>query len=462
MPGRATLAWLAGRPRIVLAIIVTLGLLATALHRGPLYAGGDGPDYLAGAYHLYHDHVFSQAETPDPVPAGIGREPLYSLALAGLMAIDPALRTYSTDCIHTACDVRIYRSAALLNLALIVLNGVVLYFVGAWATEHKLGGLVAAGYVLFNLQTNKGWGPIASDRLAVLALSLAMLAVAHAWGTRGWRWLLVGLALAVLTLTKAVFLYYTLAAVGISAIVVLANRQRLRAVAPAAILTVAVFAAIIGGWTARNAQISGQWRLTDARGGIALNTREVFNHMSPEQYAASFVYWMRGPGEGLARKLFPPDVVKPFDLEQPGGFYDVGQNGYGIRVTERMKTTGEDYWTAEHAVENEVRSAILERPLTQLATTVPLLYRGIWGDEFVVIGLPLFFVAIVVAVRERNWLMLTLLSAGAFNLVFYAAFSLNIPRYQMTALPSVAIGVGYMATRFAARVRNRETTTHQR
>ena len=103
-----------------------------------------------------------------------------------------------------------------------------------------------------------------------------------------------------------------------------------------------------------------------------------------------------------------------------------------------------------------MRSAILERPLTHLATTIPLFYRGIWGDEFVVIGLPLFVAAIVAAARERNWLMLLLLSVGAFNLVFYAAFSLNIPRYQMTALPSVAIGVGYMATRFAARVRNRE------
>ncbi len=459
MPGRAILAWLANRPRVVLLAIVAAGLLITALHRGPLYAGGDGPDYLAGAYHLYHNHVFSQAETPDAVPAGIGREPLYSLALAGLMAIDPGLRSYTTDCIRTACDVQIYRSAALLNLALIVLNGVVLYFVGARATGRELGGLVAAGYVLFNLQTNKGWGPIASDRLAVLALSLAMLAVAYAWGTRGWRWLPVGLALAMLTLTKAVFLYFTLAAVAIAVVVALANRLPVRRVAPAAVLTVAVFAAIVGGWTARNAQISGQWRLTDARGGIALNTREVFNHMSAPQYAASFVYWMRGPGEGLARKLFPPAVVKPFDLGQPGGFYDVGQNGYGIRVADRMKATGEDYWTAEHAVEHEVRGAILERPLTHLATTIPLFYRGIWGDEFVVIGLPLFFAAVVVAARERNWLMLALLSAGAFNLVFYAAFSLNIPRYQMTALPSVAIGVGYMATRFAARRRNRKLPT---
>ena len=57
--------WLADRPRVILLVIVALGLLVTALHRGPLYAGGDGPDYLAGAYHLYHDHVFSQAETPN-------------------------------------------------------------------------------------------------------------------------------------------------------------------------------------------------------------------------------------------------------------------------------------------------------------------------------------------------------------------------------------------------------------
>jgi len=306
--------------------------------------------------------------------------------------------------------------------------------------------VIAGGYLLLNFRMNKGWVDPVSDHLAVFLISVTLLAIAWAWrGGKPWRWGLVGLALALLTLTKAVFLSYAILA-GLSAgCIALGRPVARRQIAEALAIAALAYGLLVGSWMVRNWTVDGHLRLTDARGGIALNTREVFNHMTPEQYGAAFVYWLRGPGVGLAQRMFPADVVAPFDLHQPGGFYDRGQNGYIARVDALMAARGLDQTSAEAIVDAQIIGAILDRPLTHLLTTVPLFWRGIWIDEFIVLGLPLFVWVGVQAVRRRQFLVLTLLSIGAFNLLFYATFSLNISRYQMTAVPEIAMAVAVAA-----------------
>jgi hypothetical protein len=48
--------------------------------------------------------------------------------------------------------------------------------------------------------------------------------------------------------------------------------------------------------------------------------------------------------------------------------------------------------------------------------------------------------------------LLTLLPLGWFNLVFYAMVSLNIPRYQLTALPCLALATGLAWDRIFGRL----------
>ena len=167
----------------------------------------------------------------------------------------------------------------------------------------------------------------------------------------------------------------------------------------------------------------------------------------------SFVYWTRGFGAGLARRHFPPEVVAPFDLGQPGGFYDVGQNGYPPRLAAIRAAEGLDEVAAVKRLDNQLIAAILERPFTHLATTLPLFYRGIWVDEFIVIGLPVFAAVLIGALRRRDWLVAALLSVGAFNLLFYPLISLNITRYQMTAVPALAVACGVALHRRSERHR---------
>jgi hypothetical protein len=430
--------------KVVFLFLIVLSLIVTGLHKGRLnVAGGDVPAYLNGAYHLFHQATFSELPTSKAVSPGVGREPGQAFFLAMLMAVDSDFAGFRPECLtaNAVCDQTIYRAASLANLGLILLTGIAMILVGRLVLRSEALGLACGAYLLLNLQLNKGWADPMSDRLAMWLVSLAMLSVAWTWRSgRIWPWAFAGLAFAALTLTKAVFLPYVAAISGcVLAIVLIGKGPRTRVLASLA-AALLVYGVLVGAWMLRNQAISGELRLTDARGGIALSTRAVFDDMTPAQYAASFVYWTRGPGSGLARRWFAPETVEPFDLDLPGGFYDRGQNGYPARVEETVKARQVDYWHATKIVDSQIVHGIVKRPFTHLLTTIPLFYRGVWVDEFIVIGLPMFLFAFWRAARDRDGLRLLLLSTGAFNLLFYALFSLNIPRYQMTAMPAVALG----------------------
>ncbi len=420
--------------------------VAMGLHvrRPPPIVYGDVPEYLVPAYNLAHHHVFStRSEGENPAP-GIGREPGYPVFVAMLMMVDPALGSVPPGCLvgRETCDLWRFAVLSFANLALVQAAGLAMFVLVRRLTRSYGAALVAAAYVLLNVEMNKYWYFPMSDWLAVVLVILAMLALAMAWGrAKAWRWCLVGAAFAALTLTKAVFLPFCIIlamACLLRAAARPAHRRRTLAALAAA---GAVYSAIVGGWIMRNQAVAGEARLTDVRGGIALSTREVFDHMTPAQYFAAFVYWTRGPGVELARTWFGAEVVDPFDLDRGGGFYDRGQNGYGRRVDALRAERSVDVWTASAMVDHDLEMAILRHPAVHAATTLPLLYRGFWIDEFWIVGIPALIWMLVAAIRRRNQLIVMLLGIGVFNEVFYALFSLNVSRYQMTAIPSVALAV---------------------
>jgi hypothetical protein len=407
-------------------------------------ARGDVPEYLATAYHIVHDHLYSGRKLSRPPEPALGREPAYPLMLAGLMVADPAFARFGPQCIAAddACPALTYRAASLANLVLIEAAGLAMFLLGRLVCGAPAGGLMAAAYLLLNAHVNKGWADLMSDRLALALVAFAMLVLAAAWrGGRAWQWALTGGVFALLTLTKALFLPFCVlvwvAAAAIGLWRSATRRRSLLATGSAAL----VYLALVGGWAVRNEAVSGELRLTDSRSGIALSTREVFDGMTPVQYAAAFVYWTRGFGPGLARRMFAPDTVAPFDLDRPGGFYDRGQNGYGRAVRAVMTADNVEYWAAVRVVDATIVHAILTHWAAYLATMPPLIYRGFWGDDFIVLGLPCLIVAVWRAWRQGDWLLILLLGTGVFNLLAYAAVSLNIPRYQMTAVPALALAV---------------------
>lgn len=434
--------------RVAVALCLLVGMaihFAAGLHmmRPPKIESGDGVDYLNTAYHLRHRFTFTSEPRTGPAPPEIGREPVYPAVLAAWMAVDPASGDYRPGCAEAAvpCDPGRFRAVSVLNLLLIELAALSSFGLAAGLTGDAAVGLAAAGYVLLNVSLLRShWYDPMSDSLALALVSGTMLAFWWAWdGDKPWRWALAGLLFAALVLTKAVFLPF-----GVGVALLATGRSLLGASPPrrawrTTAVALGVAAVLVGGWAVRNWQVSGMLRLTDARGGIALSTREVFDHMTAPQFAAAFVYWSPGGGEALAKRIFAPETVAPFDLYAAGGFYDRGQNGYGRRVEAAMRSDGLDLWAARAAVDRAVVGDILAAPLGYAASTLPLLYRGLWFDQFAILALPWLAVLLWRSARAGAGLLALLLGFGLYNELAYALFSLNIQRYQITAIPSLAL-----------------------
>ncbi len=440
-----------------LAVLILAALLFRTPKGGPVApAHGDVPAYLAGATHLHADHVYSMSGAAIP---GLGREPVYPLFLAGIMAIDPGFAAFTPACLasNTACPPRLYAVPRLANLALILLSGVCLFILARMLTGIPEAGLAACGYLLLDTHMQKVWGDLMSDWLAMFLVCASMLALARAWRTRqAWRFALAGLLFAALTLTKAIFLPFCVLAWLAAAAVAL--RQRARPFA-ALVSAACVYAALVGGWALRNHAVSGMFRLTDSRSGIALSTRAVFDAMPPRDYAASLVFWSGATGSHLARRWFGAATASRFDFDQPGGYYDLGQNGYGREVATIMASQGLDYWHATALQDRRIVAGILHAWPAYLATMLPLTWRGLGIDGFLLLGLPCFVWTTWCAARRRDYLLLLLFGLGGYNILAYAALSLNIQRYQLTALPALSLGFALGSTEaFSFKKRSRKTS----
>ncbi len=224
-----------------------------------------------------------------------------------------------------------------------------------------------------------------------------------------------------------------------------ASRVVARQLAVSLLAGVAIYLVCLSGWAARNYEVSGMFRLTDSRSGIALSTRAVFDGMTARDYATSMIYWSGPVGSRLARKMFGVDEAEKFNLITPGGYYEVGQNGYEPRVRKVMAEQHLDYWRAAKAVDADIVAGIRVHWLGYLLSMVPLIYRGLGIDEFMPIGAACLAWAVWHYGWRRDMPKLLVLGFGLYNVVAYAAVSLNIPRYQETAMPSIAMAVGLAA-----------------
>lgn len=449
------------RRHVALMALLAMGfVIARAAVTPTLMAQGDSVQYLTLAHTLAHHGVF--AFSPDEARPGAlaPREPLYPALLAGLMHLDPALNAATTGCfaaLGVGCAEALSRlsivNVILLALAAMAVFGAVLALGGPpWAAW------LAGGYLLFNFQAAHDIGWVMSDYLAMaLAAAFALTAALAIRWRRAIAWVLPGTALGLLTLTKVAFLSYGLAGLVVlalsGAVALLSGSRRPLAVA----LSLAVgFLPPVAGWTVRNGIVLDHYKITEGRASETLGYRVAFNDLTPRQIAVGFVYWTRGFGDKLARTVFEPEATHPFNWSGPGDFYETVGESVQRRLVAATATQGGDARAGEAEVTRELLDDIRARPLKHVTTTVLFIYRGIWIDEFIVLGLPLLLVAVWQALRKWQWEMLILLSPGFHGMLFYALFSLNPTRYQLTSLPTVAVGAALGAMYCWQRFRRRQ------
>lgn len=419
----------------------------------------DARQYVAAAHNLATHGTFSEAQTPAPLP-GTGREPGYSGVLALVFLVTRPFSGGDAACLGSVdgCSAERYDAALWLNAAFIGVAGL-----ATWATAHRLtcsylAAWVAAGYIWLNAEAATDKNYLISDWFAVFLAAASGLALVRAIQiSRKRDWGLAGLALAGLLLTKAVFapfailLVVGLAGVGLRKTTTEAVTSRNVYYAGLLVMMAALIIPV-GGWMARNVVVADTFSLSSGRTAVVLSAREIYNDMSPDQTLAAMVFWTRGFGDDLARDLWPREIWAPLRYETPGGYYEEGHARAERSVLELMRTANLRRVEAEKRVAEDYKDAILDRPLRHTMAFVALFWRGLWIDEFIVIGFPALVWASIDGVRRKRSEVVLALSIGIFSLIFYPLVSLNVPRYQMTALPALAVASGWIALHLRRRV----------
>lgn len=433
-----------------LLLIIILGalLLNSSFRNGQV--SGDSREFLTTAHNLATAGLY--ASQPHATTPGVGREPAYPALLAVMMWAGTGLADFSPDCFNDArgCPSSVLRPAQLANLGLALAAAAVIGWLACFLTASRVAGLVAFAYIALNASMMKGRWEVLSDHLALLLVALAGASMTI-WVSRATplRAALAGFSVAVLVLTKAIFIVATGLALLCWIVATLTSRRRVPRFAWLALMCATV---PLGLWGLRNFGITGEFALTDARSGIALSTREVFNHMNITENFCAALWWTRGMGDGLARALCAPETWQPFQFDWSGGYYDVGQNRYHPWVARVMAEQSLTEIDASRVVDNLLRQRFIEHLPGWLATMPALVWRGIWIDEFVVLGFPALIATTIWALRRGADRWLPVLLLGWFNLIGYAAISLNIPRYQISALPALALAAAWLAWQVEARL----------
>ena len=438
-----------------LALIAFVSLTLTTREWTPI---ADETQYLNAAYNLIHHGVLSPSGTGVPLNPSARREPGYPLFIAAIMLIDPALGKFTPAC-NAPPDAKCapyYRSLQYANSALIVLTGVLLFVTVLLVTGRYPPAYIAALLIFLNVEANEIRQEMLSDYLAMTIAAVFMLCFAFAFVRHSrMGWLLAGLALAALSLTKAVYFYFAVTLLIVaSAVLIIRWRGLGRKTVIALVLITIGYAPPVGAWMARNFVQLDTFALTETR--MVLSEREIFNSMTPGEYAMAFLWWTRAMGDNLARTHFPPSSYRRFQEHAKDGFYNDSHARYSSLLAEEMRKPGITSAQAITAADRQLMRKILTNLPVHLLTTLPVFYRGIWVDEFILLTLPALFWLIWVSVRRRDTLILALLAPGVFSLLFYALVSINIPRYQLTALPALAFAGGIAGALLIERWRKRK------
>ena len=443
-----------------LALIAFVSLTLSTEEWTPI---ADETAYLNAAYNLVHHGTVSTRGDVRPVSPTADREPGYPVFIAAIMLLDPGLGKFTPAC-NAPPDPKCapyYRSLQYANSFLIVLTGILLFSTVRIVTGRYPPAYIAALLIFLNVEANEMRQEMLSDYLALAITTGAMLCFAFAFvRRRRVGWLLAGLALAALSLTKAVFFYFTVPLlIAATAVSLIGWRGLGRKTAVGLVLITIGYAPPVGAWMARNIAEFDTFVITEGRGGLALSAREIFNDMTPGEYAIAFLWWTRAMGDNLVRTHFPLSSYRRFQEHAKDGFYNFGHARYSRLVALEMRKPGVTSGQATTAVDREFIRKILTNLPVHLLTTLPVFYRGIWVDEFIVLTLPALLWLIWVSLRRREPLVLALLAPGVFSLLFYALVSINIPRYQLTALPALAFAGGIAGALLIERWRRRKGRT---
>lgn len=445
------------------------------------FPGTDATNYFMMAFNLKNHGIFSHlvlidkngetiAYTMDKyiktmeldkenehfVPKTSKREPGYPFLLSLAMYISPTLKNISEEDIVTPEGEKKklpLRDWSYLELAVLFATSILTLAVVYRITKNRALSILALYGVGLSPALMVYCRLYLTENLAALFLlgfSFAFYSSIKS-GKKG-VFLIAGVLLGILTLTRAVFQYLWFP---LTIFIVLyiyfkgVNWKR-------GLITVALFLAsyfaVISPWMARN-YINFDKAHISERGGIVLLVRSHYNTITLKEYFTSFLWWtptrFTDGVSGNAKKIYTEgwisrfvdyEDVKRLDLGNPDGFR---------RETRRLKdelynkygSTEADIAAKSMAVEN-----IKAHPVRHLLMCFPLAWRGMFvevDNRFFIIPASVmslllfigFFGFTIRSIRKGEWKNIAFILASMYIFTLYPLVTHNIPRYQRPLIP---------------------------
>jgi hypothetical protein len=281
-----------------------------------------------------------------------------------------------------------------------------------------------------------------------------LAAAAMVWGLktgRGMAWLVAGLLIGLLVLTRPSFLVLAPVIVGLVVLAGWFTRSHRRAVVASVLAFCTGFALVVGPWVVRNAVSVGKWGLTEEYGAASVVERFAFNQMTAREFALAFPYCIPGIGPALVERLAGVDAMARFDWRDPKGFFSEGR-------ARRVALVGQ-HGRLDPVIGGLAREELRTNWWRYLLTTLPLAWCGLWvGGVFGLVLIPLFAWACVRAVREREGLFLLYAVPPLVMVGLHAAVANHYSRYNLILVGPAAAGAAWIIAWLTSRVGRRNRT----
>jgi hypothetical protein len=433
----------------------------------------DAKQYAVAASNIAKFGTFSDVVgdnlTASPRPSH-RREPAYPFLIAKTYGAD--LRSVSTNCLVSgeACsDLRLKITS--INSAILAFLVVAIALAAFWFTRNQILSLLAA--LLVMAVDWFGGTRVLSEGLAALLLLVHASGLAISASSSCTRWQraaaagIGGIALAMLIMTKAIFLYWAiLLAIGWLCV---ALRMRQRTVALLAALSLLPAIAVCTGWAARNYMYSGSSAIA-GRDGEILTLRTAYLLMSWDEYKAGFIAFApRDPSwlQPLLKSALGAEHLGRYGWKEPNTFFRTGM---------RAKAMGEERSRFDGQVDRDrqlrasATRAILAQPLKYGAQSIlfawraafpqlkPFSPRGQWSTVLrplasfgygvaiyarLLLGMGLFFAAAIFGMRKRIDGLL-FIAPAFYCWGIHAAVTDGYPRYMQPAVPIMVVALTFV------------------
>jgi hypothetical protein len=402
-------------------------------------------------------HGVMSLDESAPYTATDYREPIPVLACyLGIKIIDALMGPAPEDAYFSGERVKYLKYQNLLWLAL-------LSVASFWATVELTASpaLALIAVVLVNLPFAGGpldmrlTDDLYSEMIASAFFVLACTCLGIGFSRQRLGYLIAaGVLFGIVTLTKAAVLYIFAGVVMLLPLFYFLRRFPVRAGMRDIAVLVLAFFVVISPWMYRNYVQLGSFQLSQ-RAGVVLMYRALEDQMTPLEYKGTFYVWapnsLRRPigkllgfshddlqrGGRLQRIsiLEDTDFAKDDLAAEHAGRPDLSLTYYRKARAERTQVEmqlakagrPQAELEGDEILKKRAAGMIMAQPGRWLVLTVPYLWRG------ATLVFPILLVALVLALRRRDY-QLALFALPAFGLVmFYALFSHFIARYGVPA-----------------------------